>query len=219
MICDDVEEIRKYFSKIVNSEEDMEVVCTANSGEEAVAQALKEKPDVVLMDCHMKEKNDGIWATQQVVEALPDTKVIILTIYNSDDTIVDAYVAGAVDYLIKETDIKRVCSTIRNVIENDNFLGTRIAQKARERLRKNTQKEQSMLYFINTMTRLTATERKIVRYLYEGKKRKEIAEIEFTSEETMKRHIRHILNKTNFSTTAELVDFLRKNMLLEEFDF
>lgn len=219
MICDDIAEIRNYFAEMINGEQDMKVVCEAESGEEAVLIAHKEKPDVILMDCNMKEKNDGIEATQEIMIGLPETKIIILTIYNSDESIVDAYIAGAVDYLIKEIDADRICSTVRNAVGNNDFLGMRIAQKAREKLRNNSMKEQSMLYLINKISRLTMTERKIIKYLCEGKKRREIAKLEFVSEETTKRHIRHILNKTEFRTTAELVQFLKKNKLVEFIDF
>lgn len=218
MVCDDLAEIRRHFARVIAGEDDMMLVAEAASGKEAVELAAIHKPDIILMDVQMETEDAGITATKEIVEKIPKTKVIILTIYNNDEIVIDAYVAGAVDYIIKESSKDELCNSIRKVYENEDFLGTRIIRETRKRLKESMKKEQSLLYFVNNISKLTATERKIIKYLYDGKRRKMIADIECVSEESVKWHIRNILRKLNFATTAEMVAFLKQADIFMDFD-
>lgn len=217
MLCDDMEDIRQYFEWKINSQEDMKVVAMAESGKQAVTMALTHKPDVILMDVQMAEAADGIMATEEIMSLMPDMKIIMLTIHNDDELLIESYVAGAVDYLIKETDAETIYDTIRSAYSNKYFVGKVIAQKVKEKFSRGRAFETSALFFINNMSRLTNGEWKILHYLYDGKKRKEIAEAEFLSEETVKFHIRNILKKMGFATTAEMISFLKDFGVMEKF--
>lgn len=218
MLCDDMEEIREYFEWIVNSQDDMSVVATAQSGREAVETASRCKPDVILMDVQMEEIKDGIVATEKLNKMLPDVKVIMVTIHNDEKILIDSYVAGAVDYILKESAAEVVCDTIRRAFSNENFLGTTIAQKVKDRIKRSIEFEYSALFFINKMSNLTSAEWKILKHLYNGKKRKDIAKEETLSEETIKYHIRNMLKKLNFSSTDEMVNFLKTTGVIEKFN-
>ena len=101
MIADDMKEIRDYFSVIVNNENGMEVVATVSSGKEAIELAGQVSPDVILMDIQMDTDNDGIEATKIIKERYPEIKIIIVSIHDYDDNIMNAFVAGASDFILK----------------------------------------------------------------------------------------------------------------------
>ena len=221
MLCDDMESIRNYFRKAIESQTDMKVVCTAASGKEAVQalEGMEERmlPDIILMDIQMEDERAGITATGLIHEKWPKSKILMLTIHQNDDLLIEAYLAGAVDYLVKDVPMEVVCNTLRDAYRNENFVGTVIREKTRERLDKNKLMEVSMVFFVNKLSKLTVSEWRILHLLYEGKKRKEISVQEVLSEETVKLHIRHILRKLDFATTRELILFLKAIHFLDYF--
>ena len=215
MICDDIADIRGYYREIIRAQEDMQVVAEAAALAEAVEKALIHKPDVIMMDVQMDEEKSGIIATERIMERLPETKVIVLTIHNDDDLVVDAYMAGAVDYMVKGINAEEVCAVIRKTYAAEDFLSVRIASALRACIKRARRQEKSMLYLINNMIRLTTTEKIILEQLYAKKKRRKIAEENFMSEETVKIHIRHILRKLEFDSTAEMIAELEKMGVME----
>ncbi|MBQ8813077.1 MAG: response regulator transcription factor [Lachnospiraceae bacterium] len=215
MICDDIDDIRDYYREIIRTQGDMQVVAEAAAMEAAVEKALIHKPDIILMDVQMEEENSGIVATERIMQLLPETKVIVVTVHNDDDLVVDAYMAGAVDYMVKGSNAEAVCAVIRKTYAAEDFLGVRIAVALKACIKKARRQEKSMLYLINNMIRLTTTEKIILEQLYQKKKRRKIAEENFMSEETVKIHIRHILRKLEFDSTAEMIRELEKMGVME----
>lgn len=212
MLCDDLKTIRDSFVQAINRQEDMQVVYAAASGSEAVeylnhCEAL---PDIILMDIQMESEKAGIEATRQIHEKYPRIKILMLTIFENDDLLIEAYLAGAVDYIVKDVSWKKICDTLRSASVNENFVGTIIREKTREKLDQSRLMETSMLFFINRLSKLTNSEWRILEHLYEGKKRKEISREEVLSEETVKLHIRHILRKLGFDSTREMVAYLKE---------
>ncbi len=221
MLCDDIKSIRVFFEKIIGMQEDMKVIYAASSGEEAV-QYLAEceaLPDIVLMDIQMEDEKAGITATQKIHERYPEIKILMLTIHENDDLLIEAYMAGAVDYIVKDTAPETICATLRSAKENKNFIGAVIREKTREKLSKSRTMELSMVFFINKMSKLTNSEWRVLKHLYEGMKRKEIAKEEVLSEETVKLHVRHILRKLEFASTKEMIDYLKELKLLDYYDW
>ena len=210
MICDDVKEIRNHFIKVINMQQDIQVVCEASNTEEAILKAIENKPDIILMDIQMDEINSGIIATQEILKTVLDTKIIVVTIHANDDIIMDAYLAGAVDYMLKGVDEIEICDKIRTVFSSHDFLGRRIAEVLRKNIKESKREKTSLFFVINNMMNLTSTERVILKELCQKKKRKEIAANNYISEETVKLHVRHILRKLNFSSTYEMISELNK---------
>lgn len=211
MLCDDVKSIRDYFGKAINSQPDLEVLYAASSGKEALdyLEGCETLPDIVLMDIQMEEEKAGILATREIHDRYPDIKILMLTIHENDELLIEAYLAGAVDYIVKDVPTEEICATLRKVNENENFVSSIIREKTREKLDKNRMLEISMVFFVNKMSKLTNSEWRILELLYQGKKRKEIAKTEVLSEETVKLHIRHILRKLEFTTSKEMVSYLK----------
>ena len=218
LICDDSEEIRMYFEWIIDSQNDMKVVATAKNGKDVVEKAVEVNPDVILMDIQMEKEKSGIEATEIISRKLQNVKIIMLTIHNNDDLLLESYVAGASDYIIKEDCMNTLCKTIRNAYNNQYYIGSIIAQKVKDVFNRAVDMEKSAMYFINCMSNMTNSEWKILKHLYKGKKRKEIAAEEILSEETVKYHIRNILKKLGFSNTAEMIGHLKKMGIIEKFN-
>lgn len=221
MLCDDIKSIRDYFKKIIDMQEDMRVICTAESGKEAV-QYLEDAavlPDIILMDIQMEDEKAGIMAARKIHERYPEIRILMLTIHKNDDLLIEAYMAGAIDYIAKDTSPETICATLRSAKESKNFIGSVIREKTMEKLNRNRAMEVSMLFFINKMSKLTNSEWRILKHLYDGRKRKEIAKAEVLSEETVKLHVRHILRKLEFASSRELVDYLKELKLVDYFDW
>lgn len=218
MIVDDMESIRERFCDLINSQNDMDVVCVASTGKEAVENALKYKPDIILMDIQLEYDIAGIDATEKIIKQYPKTKIVIFTIHNNDEFILDAYLVGAVDYVLKDDTDTNILNTLRTVYTNEHFLGPLLATKLKEKLTLARSREESLLFFVNSYSKLTNTERMILKHLYSNKKRREISEMEFISMETVKTHVSHILKKLGFHSTSELIRFLKRIKIFDEFD-
>ncbi len=215
MVCDDLQDICDFLSEKINSQPDMEVVCTASCEQESIELAKKHKPDIILMDIQMDEYNSGVNATEKIMAALPKTKIIMLTIHRTDDLIVNSYIAGAVDYVLKDSPPEMIYNSIRSVYESSEFLGRTIANAVYHHMKSTTDLEPSINYMINHLSKLTPVEIEIVKLLYCKKNRREIAKEKGLSENTVKQHIWHILRKLDFDSTSEMTAFLRKLNIIE----
>src|SRR6202167_1272963 len=114
LLAEDHTIVREGFRKMLEFEDDLEVAGEAQDGRQAVALAMKLRPDVVLMDIAMPRLN-GLEATRQVLKALPATKVLILSAHNDDAYVQNATDSGAVGFLLKQTSAHNVCLAIREV--------------------------------------------------------------------------------------------------------
>src|SRR5271157_4193390 len=132
LLAEDHTIVREGFRKMLELEDDLEVVGEAQDGRQAVALAKKLRPAVVLMDIAMPLLN-GLEATRQVLKALPATKVLILTAHSDDAYVKSATESGAVGFLLKQTSAQDVCRAIREVQNGTPFFSPSIS-KRRDRL-------------------------------------------------------------------------------------
>lgn len=208
VICDDMPQILDYFKVIINHENDMMLVGSACSAKEGLEIIRKTKPDVVLMDIQLENSEAGIWATEQLSLSMPDVKVIIITIHEKDDLLFRAYVAGAVDYIVKTSSVTEIVDSIRNVFSNKIMLRPEIAKKIVSEFSRLKKREESLLYMLNIATTLTNAEVEILKLLETGKSRKEIAEDRFVEVETINKQISSMLKKYNYTNAKHLVKTL-----------
>jgi len=132
LLADDNRAVRKEFRKILEYEDDLEVVGEARNGHEAVAMVKKLRPTLVLMDVAMPLLN-GLQATCQILKAHPATKVLILSAHSEEAYIVEAVNSGAMGYLIKQTSADSVCPAIREVHNGHTFFSPSIPSRLRKR--------------------------------------------------------------------------------------
>lgn len=216
-VCDDVEQITNYFVRLINSQEDMEIVGTACDEKGIVVLAEKTLPDIVLMDIQMDTEKAGIEAIKQIHEKNPDIKIIIITIHAEDDYIFEAYAAGAVDYILKTESKEEICKSIRRVYDNVEFVRPYIAKRLVSGFMETHRMKQSFMYLLSIMTNLTNTEMDILKAAYFGQSRKEIANERCVELNTIKYHVSNILKKLHYKSFKQLLHDMRELQLFENF--
>ncbi|MDO5725925.1 MAG: response regulator transcription factor [Tissierellia bacterium] len=214
LIADDFRLLREDLEDILSEYENIEVVGAAESGEEAVKLALEKKPDVCLMDIDMETPTAGIDAAKKIIDELPNTKVIYLTAYEADDIIIDSMGVGAANYLVKDVEDDKLVEKIEQAYLNQNVLEPDINRTLMNEYTRLRYSEQSLLFFINNVGKLTPAEFEIVKMMLEGKTNKEIAKARFVEAVTIKSQVRSILNKFGCSRKREMVEMI-KNLKLE----
>jgi DNA-binding NarL/FixJ family response regulator len=135
LLADDNGVVRKEFKKILELEDDLEVVGEAKDGHQAIALAKKLRPALVLMDVTMPLLN-GLQATCQILKAVPATKVLMLSAHSDEAYIIEAVNSGAMGYLIKQTSADTVCHAIREVHKGKTFFSPSIPKRLHQRNRK-----------------------------------------------------------------------------------
>ncbi len=216
-VCEDVEQIRNYFERLISSQEDMEVVGTADSENGIVELVEKTKPDIVLMDIQLDTEKAGIMAVERIHSEFPDIKIIMITIHAEDDYIFEAYAAGAVDYVLKTESKEEISESIRRVYKNQEFIRPYIAKRLVSGYMEAHKMRQSFMYLLSIMTSLTNTEMEILKAAYYGKSRKEIAAERFVELNTVKYHITNILKKLHYKSLRHLISDIKDLELFENF--
>jgi len=135
LLADDNGIVRKGFKKILELEADLEVIGEAKNGRQAVAMVKKLRPELVLMDVSMPLLN-GLQATCQILDAVPATKVLMLSVHSDEAYIVEAMNSGAMGYLLKHTASDHVCSAIREVGKGNTFFSPSIPRRLQKSSRK-----------------------------------------------------------------------------------
>lgn len=205
LVVDDIQPICRRYEKLINQEENMEVVGTAFSGMEALEKARELKPDVVLMDIEMETKTSGLDVAKEILEILPQTKIIILTVYEEDEFVFQAFQLGVTDYLIKNSGKEEIVTCISDAYNGCSPIRPVIAEKVRREFQRVKTSEQSFLYCLHIVAQMTQTEIDILDLLSQGYTRSEICKIRCVELSTVKTQIKSILKKFNKSTTAEVI--------------
>lgn len=172
-------------------EEGVQVVGGASSGEDGVALVAHARPDVVLMDIHMGGMS-GIEATQRILEASPDTRVIMLTVSTDSDDVLDALLAGASGYLPKGSSMEELVSAIRTVTSGRSMLSPAVTGQVIERLREHAREQPDSPV---PAAALSERERDVLRLLGEGLDNAQIAERLHLGTTTVKHHVSSLLDK------------------------
>jgi DNA-binding NarL/FixJ family response regulator len=135
LLADDNRVVRRAFRKILELEDDLEVVGEAKNGHQAVAMVKKLRPALVLMDLAMPLLN-GLQATRQILKAAPSTKVLMFSAHGDDVYVEEAAKSGAMGYLIKHTAVDSLCHAIREVHKGNTFFSPSIPKHLHKRYRK-----------------------------------------------------------------------------------
>jgi len=206
-LAEDHAVVREGFKELIDREPDMEVVGEAGDGEEAIRLVKDIKPAVVLMDIAMPGLN-GIEATRQIKESLPQTSVLVLSAYDNPEFIFAVIEAGAAGYLLKNVKGKELGNAIRAISVGESVLHPQIAQKVFAQL----QREKK--FNVEKLELLSERELEVVRLGTEGLSNKQIASALSLGSRTVQTHWRNVFNKLGvYSRTEAILQCLRRGWL------
>jgi DNA-binding NarL/FixJ family response regulator len=180
-------------------EHGVEIVGEASSGEEALEVVKEHAPDVVLMDLQMPGMG-GVEATREIAAAAPLTRVVVLTISDQDSDVMDAVVAGACGYLLKDASIQELLRGIESASVGESLISPSIAAKVLQRLRAATPDAQAAE---SLLALLSDRELQVLKLIANGKDNSEIASELFISAKTVKNHISNILLKLSIQNRIQ----------------
>jgi two-component system NarL family response regulator len=212
LVVDDHALFRRGLEMVLEQEPDIDVVGEAEDGADAVQKATETTPDIVLMDVRMP-KRGGIDACTAIKAAVPSSKIIMLTISDEEADLYDAIKAGAMGYLLKEISIEEVASAIRAVHGGQSLISPSMASKLltefASMIKRGDERQQV------PAPRLTDREMEVLRLVAKGMNNRDIAKQLFISENTVKNHIRNILEKLQLHSRMEAVVYAVREKLLE----
>jgi NarL family two-component system response regulator LiaR len=212
LLADDHAVVREGTRELLEREKDLEVVAEASDGREAVQMAIKERPDVVVMDFAMPQLN-GIEATRQLKAIAPSIATLVLTAYDSEQYIFGFLEAGAAGYLLKDVHVDELVKAIRAVHAGESVLHPAVARKVIDRFVQPGEKvaEESVL------DELTEREVQVLKLAAKGMSNREIALELGISVRTAQTHLNNIFNKMGVgSRTEAVIHALRKGWLTLE---
>ncbi|GAA1263592.1 response regulator transcription factor [Sphaerisporangium rubeum] len=213
LIVDDHALIRRSLDLALTAEPDIEVVGEAGDGQEAVELADRLMPDVVLMDVRMPRQS-GIEATRAIKASMPSSRVIMLTVSDEEEDLFEAIKAGATGYLLKDVQIDEVPDAVRGVHEGQSLINPAMAAKLISEFANMSRKEAERPPQL-PVPRLTEREMEVLRLVAKGMNNREIAKQLFISENTVKNHVRNILEKLQLHSRMEAVVYAVRERLLE----
>jgi len=197
--------VRQGFRAILAAQPDMEIVGEAGNGREAVEQAEKLKPDVVVMDVTMPELN-GIEATRRLIEILPRARVLALSMHKDSVYVREILRAGARGYLLKDSVDADLIAAVRAVSRGEGWLSPGVSDAVLSDYRR---------HVTAPLDLLTSREREVLQLIAEGKTNKEIAGDLKLSVYTVDAHRGRVMEKLNLHSTGELVRFALRSGLID----
>lgn len=209
MIVDDHEVVRMGLKAALDIEPDFTVVAEASNGKDAIEKARSHQPEIVLMDVRM-DGMDGIEACREIRSEFPQIRVLMLTSFAEEETVVSALLAGAAGYVLKNVARSRLLEALRSVARGESMLDSKVTKGVLEKLvaRREAKAEQD--------DELTPREREVLTLIAEGATNKEIAAKLVVSENTARNHVSHILSKLGFSRRSEAAAYAVRKGLVKE---
>jgi two-component system response regulator DevR len=206
---DDHEVVRQGLVALLDRREGFEVVAQAGTVAEAVAEAAKFEPDLVIMDVRLPD-GSGIEACREIRAARPETRVIMLTSYPDEEAVLSAIIAGASGYLLKQIRGRDLVTALESVGRGESLLDPAVTERVLQRVRAAATGSAT-----DELADLTSQERKILLLVAEGMTNKEIAGQVFLSDKTVKNYVSSILSKLNLQRRTQAAAFVAKHHLGE----
>jgi DNA-binding NarL/FixJ family response regulator len=202
LLADDHAIVRQGLRALLSNVHDIEVVAEAEDGREALEKAERHKPDVIIMDFAMPGLN-GLEGTRRIANHLPSAKVLVLTMHNNEEYILQCLKAGAAGYLLKDAIADELIEAVRTIMTHKRFISPSLSAETLE-------------YYINRLDAgklasplesLTAREREVLQLIAEGHTNKKIASMLSISVKTVETHRAHLMDKLNIHDQAGLIRF------------
>jgi len=205
IVVDDHDVVRKGIIAYLQTDNEINVIGEAASGQTGAKMILKEKPDVVLMDL-MMENGNGIEATKQVMDQYPECKIIILTSYYDDEQVFPAIEAGAFSYILKTSSGDEIIAAIKKAVKGENVIEPKVAGKMMSGFRSDQKKPHD---------ELTDREFEVLVCIGNGMTNQEISGKLFIGIKTVKTHVSHILSKLEVNDRTQAAVYAHRNNLAE----
>jgi len=213
LIVDDHALFRSGLASLLTAN-DIEVIGEAGGGQEGVAKARQLRPDIVLMDVKMANFN-GIQATQLIKKEMPDTKIVIVTAFDDDEDLFEAMRSGADGYILKDIEGEEFIKLLSNIMEGDIAVSPWVADKIAKKLFR----QPGRLDSSRSVNELTNKEVEVLKLVAHGATNKEIASSLNISDNTVKYHLRNIMEKLNVKNRAQIAAYaVTKGITLDEAD-
>ncbi len=209
-VVDDQELFRRGLTMLLGVEDDIEVVGEAGDGVAATELAATAVPDVILMDVRMP-KRSGIEACVAIKEVAPTARIIMLTVSDEEADLYDAVKNGASGYLLKDSSIDEVAQAIRVVADGQSLISPSMAIKLLDEFKQMSRSDRQQV----PTPRLTDRELEVLKLVAQGLNNREIAKRLFISENTVKNHVRNILEKLQLHSRMEAVMYAVREKLLD----
>jgi DNA-binding NarL/FixJ family response regulator len=209
-VVDDQELFRRGLTMLLGVEDDIDVVGEAGDGIAATELAATAVPDVILMDVRMP-KRSGIEACVAIKEAAPTARIIMLTVSDEEADLYDAVKNGASGYLLKDSSIDEVAQAIRVVADGQSLISPSMAIKLLDEFKQMSRSDRQQV----PTPRLTERELEVLKLVAQGLNNREIAKRLFISENTVKNHVRNILEKLQLHSRMEAVMYAVREKLLD----
>lgn len=206
LIVDDHVLFREGLVNLLNTQPDIRVVGQAGSVREAIEKIPKHNPELILMDVTLPD-GTGLDATQAILAKQPDAKIIFLTVHEDDDRLFAAIRCGAKGYLLKNVPVAKLLAFLRGVSRGEAAITPAMTSRILEEFSRLGAPAQSIPGELND---LTTREVEVMQELTTGATNKEIAGRLYISENTVKNHMRSILNKLNLKNRREVANFARE---------
>jgi DNA-binding NarL/FixJ family response regulator len=201
ILVDDHEVVRMGLRMVLEQVADVKIVAEAGSADEAIRACERHQPDVVIMDIRMPPGSSGIDACRVIVQRWPQTQVIMLTSFASDDLIADAIAAGAVGYVLKQVGTGELVNALNAVRQGAALLDPAVTRRVLTMMRQQGENKP------NPFKHLTERELDVLRLLAEGKANAEIAQALFLSDKTVRNHVSVILDKLQVTNRVEAATY------------
>ena len=211
LLADDHEIVRQGLRSMLEAQRDCKVVGEASDGRQAVSMTKELNPDVVILDIGMPSLN-GLEATRQILKMRPQTKVLILTMHESDSVIREVLDAGARGYILKTDAGRDLVSAVESLRRNKTFFTSRVSQMILDGFLKGDSRPQDRA---PAGARLTPRQREIVQLLAEGKSSKEVAVALDLSVKTAETHRANIMRKLDCHSVSEVVRYAIRNKIID----
>jgi DNA-binding NarL/FixJ family response regulator len=205
LIADDHLLVRKGLRSLLETESSWKVVAEASNGREALVKAKQFRPDLAILDISMPELN-GLGASRLILKALPQTRVLILTMHNAEYLVERMLKAGARGYVLKSDAERDLFAAVEAVLRNKTFFTPAASEPALNLLRRGTGN--------NVTQTLTTRETEVVQLIAEGKSNKEVAAILGVSKRTVEHHRANIMVKLRLHSSTQLVLFAVRNKIV-----
>ena len=210
LVVDDQELFRRGLIMLLGGDIDIEVVGEAADGITATELAITTAPDVILLDVRMPRRT-GVEACRAIKEAVPATKIIMLTVSDEEADLYESVKNGAAGYLLKDSSIEEVAQAIRVVNEGQSLISPSMAVKLIDEFKQMSKPEREQ----GPALKLTERELEVLRLVAKGLNNREVAKELFISENTVKNHVRNILEKLQLHSRMEAVMYAVKEKLLD----